>query len=354
MENALVKVSAQDFGLQSTEAAKVEAVFLPMLAKMNELETEFNEIVSLPIEPTTIKKAKELRLRYVKIRTGTAEIHKGAKEYYRKGGLFVDAWKNAQAFASQGKEQKLEDIEKHFERLEAERKAKLKEERLIKLISLCDTPEMYPLESMSDAAFDHLLNGMKLAKQAKEDSERKAEEDRIAKEKADQEEQERIRLENERLKKEAEIAEIERKRQEQLLEEERAKAEKERKRAVEEKAAIEEAARKEREAIESKARKEKEAAEALAKAEKEKSMAAQRAIEEKARKEREELERKAKLAKEVQNRILNEQKAKSEAERKAAEKKAEIDRLEKEALQKKLDAMIECPNCKHKFSLESK
>lgn len=203
-KNKLVKIDPAQFGLKATEAAQVEAVFLPMIAKMKELEAEFNEIINMPIEPSTIAKAKELRLKYVKVRTGTAEIHKSAKAYYLNGGRFVDGWKNAQAFASQEKEQMLEKIEKHFEILEAERKAKLKEERLALISCICESPEMYPLAEMSESAFNQLLDGLKIAKQQKEEAEKRAEEERIAKEKAEEEEREKIRKENERLKADAE------------------------------------------------------------------------------------------------------------------------------------------------------
>lgn len=126
----LVKLDPKDFGLTDQTAANIAAQFQPMLDKMVELEGEFNQVVQLPIEdPETSKRAKEVRLKYVKIRTGTAEIHKQQKQFYLNGGRFVDGWKNAQIFASQGKEAKLEEIEKYQERLEAERIANLQSER---------------------------------------------------------------------------------------------------------------------------------------------------------------------------------------------------------------------------------
>jgi colicin import membrane protein len=126
----IVKIDPKEFGLTDQTAANIAAQFQPMLDKMVELEEEFNQVVRLPIEdPETSKKAKEVRLKYVKIRTGTAEIHKQQKQFYLNGGRFVDGWKNAQIFASQGKEAKLEEIEKYQEILESERIAKLQNER---------------------------------------------------------------------------------------------------------------------------------------------------------------------------------------------------------------------------------
>ena len=355
METGLVIVKSDEFGLEATEAAKVESVFVPMLAKMNELEAEFNEVLALPIEPTTIQKAHALRLKYVKVRTGTAEIHKTAKAYYLAGGKFVDAWKNAQAFTSQGKEAKLEEIEKHFERLEAARKAKLKEERSALIVGLCETPEIYPVSEMSQPAFDQLLQGLTLAKQQKENAERKAEEDRIAKEKAEAEERERIRLENERLKAEAvereRLAKEERERQEKILAEERAKAEAERQqaRAEREKAeaaqkAIEVRARKEREAAELKAWAEREKQAKLLAEQKAKSEAEKKTAEEKLRQERLAAQARADAERQKQEKALAEQK---EIARKAEEKA----RLEKEELERRLADLIKCPKCQHEFSI---
>ena len=130
--------------------------------------------------------------------------------------------------------------------------------------------------------------------------EKRIEDERIAKEKADAEEREKIRLENERLKREAE--------------------EKEKALALERQKAAE-VARKQEEVL----------AKERAKAAQEKQ-----AAEELARKEREKAE---------------------EAKRKAAEvarKKLEAERKERERLEAELKAMIECPNCHHKFNPERK
>ena len=75
-----MKINAQDYGTQEIKAKEIASQFKPMLDKMEALEDEFNEVVSLPIdEPTTTEKAKELRLKYVKVRTGTAKIHSEQK-----------------------------------------------------------------------------------------------------------------------------------------------------------------------------------------------------------------------------------------------------------------------------------
>lgn len=165
--------------------------------------------------------------------------------------------------------------------------------------------------------------------------ERKEEEERIAKEKAEAEERERIKIENDRLKKEAEErekkhreeqakAEAERKKQEEALRLEREKAEKERQEAERKRLEAEAKARAEQDRIK------KEAEEKLAK-ERKIAEDKRRAEQEKAFAEAE------KIRKENEAKILQERK---ERERIEAELKA---RKEEEA------RMIECPNCHHKF-----
>ena len=204
--NEIVKINPADYGLEESKAREIEALFTPMLAKMTELEKEYNEVVSLKITPETALKAKELRLKYVRVRTGTAEIHKGAKAFYLAGGRFVDGWKNAQLFASEGIEAKLMDIEKHQENQEKERIQKLHDSRLALLRPYIEDDIMAAagIGRMDEDVWKNYLLGVKVAFEQRKEAERKAEEDRIAAEKAEAAERERIRLDNIRLQKEAE------------------------------------------------------------------------------------------------------------------------------------------------------
>jgi len=256
MENKIVKINASDYGLDSTKAQEIEAMFTPMLEKMKTLEKEYNKIIKLPIIPETCYAAKELRLQYVRVRTGTAEIHKELKAFYLNGGRFVDGWKNAQLFASQEIEESLKKIENHYEMIEAERKAKLKEERVAKISPYVEDVNTYMLGEMSEDAFEKLLAGSKMQYDTRIAAEKKAEEERIAKEKAEAEEREAQRLENIRLQKEAE------EREKQLATER-------------------EAARKEQEA------KDKQISEERARAQKEKEERAEKDAEEKAKQDAE-------------------------------------------------------------------
>ncbi len=204
MENAIVKINPVEYGLTVETAARIEAQFLPMLEKMTELENEYNAILGLNIEePKTAKAAKELRLKYVKIRTATADIHKAQKDYFLKGGRFVDGWKNAQLFASQGKEEALERIEKYAENLERERLEKLQLLRASLLADYVENANELMLSSMPDDVFEAYLTTKKQQFEDRKAAELKAEQDRIKREKAEAEAREAQRLENEKLKADA-------------------------------------------------------------------------------------------------------------------------------------------------------
>lgn len=322
----IVKLDPREFGLEENKAKEIAAQFKPMLEKMEELEAEYNEVIKLPIDdPETAVKAKEIRLKYVKVRTGTAEIHKQQKAFYLAGGRFVDGWKNAQLFASQGIEDRLKEIETHQERLEAERKEKVRAARWVKLEPYMET-EPYGLAQMEEDVFNNLLAGAKAAHDQRIEAERKAEAERIERERLDKREQQRrveiapylqfaksapeirelsdtkydelltslkkakaeydaeqekIRQENERLRKDAEA---ERERQAAIEAKRKAQEEKDRKER-------EEKARKEREAYEAKLKKERDERAAI-----EAEMQARKDAEEKAKKEEAERQRQKELA----------------------------------------------------------
>lgn len=276
----IVKIDPREYGLEESKAADIAAQFKPMLDRMVELEKEYNAVIQLPIEdPATTRKAKELRLKYVKVRTGTAEIHKAQKAFYLAGGRFVDGWKNAQLFASEGIEKKLEEIEKFAEIKEAQRVAALQAEREAILAPYnLENLQALSLGHMTEQVWENFLTGTKANHQAKLDAIAKAEAARIAAEKAAAEERERMRLENEKLKAEAEI-------REKQLAKERAEAE-------------------------AKAKAEREAADKLLREEKARAEA-------EAAKVRAEQEAKMKVEREAREKAEAELKAKQEAEAKA-------------------------------------
>lgn len=223
MKADLIQINPKDYGLTDVTAKQIREQFEPMLKCMEGLENEYNQVVSLPIEDIeTAKKAKELRLKYVKVRTGTAEIHKEQKAFYLNGGRFVDGWKNAQIFASEGKEKALQEIENYKENLEKQRIEKLHSERLELITPYINAEDVYFYGSMQADVWEAYYNTKVKNHNDKIEAEKKAEQERIEKEKREAEERENQRLENERMKKEIDA-------KNKLIAEEKSRAEQEKK-----------------------------------------------------------------------------------------------------------------------------
>jgi len=303
----LVKINPKEFGLTDETAKTIQMQFAPMLEKMVELESEFNDVMAMSDDdPDKPKIAKEVRLKYVKTRTGTVEIHKAQKAFYLNGGRYVDGWKNTQLFASQNKEEQLETIENKAENLKKERIEALNNERVELLRPYVDDTTILNLGDMQDDVFNAYLTAKKKDFYDKIEAEKKVEAERIANEKAEAERLEAQRLENLKLKSEAEAREKE--------------IEAERKKELAERMAIEEKARKDREEIEAKYAKERAEAEAKFK-----------------------IEQEAKAKIEAELKAERDAKIKAENERLEAEKLAKInaDKLAKAPVKEKLHAWVD-------------
>jgi len=206
----LIKINPKDYSLEETKASEIQEMFSPMLDKMVELENEYNEVTSLEISNESCKKAKTLRLKYVKVRTGTAEIHKKLKANSLAVGRFLDGFKNAQLMASSGIESKLSDIEKHFEKIEEQRIEALQIERENELESYAVAVIPSNLGIMEQSTWDIFLTGTKANFEAIKAAEKLEEEQLIADQKAselkakqEKEERAKIEAENAKLRKEA-------------------------------------------------------------------------------------------------------------------------------------------------------
>lgn len=278
MTTEISKINPAEFGLQEAQAQTIEAAFMPKIIERNALAEMYETLITGEISPELAVEAKSLRLKLVKVRTGIAEIHRTQKAFYLAAGRYVDAWKRKETAPVEQMEEKLEGIEKYYENLEKERKAKLRAERVVELQKYESDGSLIPLGEMSDEVWTNYLAGVRLAYEQRKENERKAEEERLAAIEAERKRQEEIRLENERLKKEREALEAEQAKERKRLEAEKAKAEKARKEAE---AKMLEQAKKDREVIEA-ARAEKEKAEAELRAKREAEARAQKEAEERA------------------------------------------------------------------------
>lgn len=228
MENNLIKINPETYGIKESKAQELEIIFAPFIEILKQIEIKRDNLLNKEITKELCIEAHSVQMEAVKFRTGIEKVHKIAKEESRKTGLAIDGWKNLLLNASEPIEIEAKNIKNHFENFEKERIANLQKKRS----ELCSQFEFdgsfAQLGMMSDEVWNNFYAGIKLAYENKKEVERKAEEKRIAKEKAEEEERERIRLENIQLKAEAEekerLAEIERKKQAKILADQKAKA----------------------------------------------------------------------------------------------------------------------------------
>ena len=246
--------------------------------------------ITRPDQIREMKLARETRLALREIRIKADKRRKEMKEDSLRRGKAIDGAFNMLSHAIEPLERHLLEQEQFIQRMEEERKAKLKMEREDALRPFADV-SLYQLGEMDEATFSQLLETNRLGYAARQEAAKKAEAERIERERIEAEERAkreaaeaaeraRIRAENERLKAEREAAEI------------AAKAEREAAQA--EARRIAEETRKEREAIEAKAKAEREAAAAQARKEREAREAAEAAL--KAKEAEEQRKRDAVLA----------------------------------------------------------
>ncbi len=229
MTTEISKLNPAEFGLKDDQAKNIEKAFMPKIIERNSLAVIYEELITGEITPELSVRAKELRLKLVKVRTGIAAIHTTQKAFYLAAGRFCDAWKNKETLPVEHMEEKLEGIEKYQENIEKERKAKIRAERVAELAKYDVDGSIIMLSDMADDVWVNYLAGVKLQYEARKEAERKAESDRLAAIEAERQRQIERDAENERLKKEREEMEAAQAAERKRMEAEKAKAEKARK-----------------------------------------------------------------------------------------------------------------------------
>ncbi len=225
MNDLLVQENEQLKGLDESKAKQIKAVFEPMVKMLEGFESKYDEIVSLETSPEKCIQAKRLRIDISKIRIDADKVRKIQKEEYLRAGNAIQGVYNILKFAVTDKEDKLKDIELHYERIEKEKKELLQIDRALELSRYEASGDFVDLGNMPDEVWINYLAGIKNNYEAMKEAERKAEVDRIEQEKKEAAEREAMRAENERLKIEAEKAEKKRIAEQKKLEKERAKQE---------------------------------------------------------------------------------------------------------------------------------
>ena len=225
METSIVKINPAEFGLTEEMANNILRNLPTIIGERAVMIEEYKRIITLDIEDsatgraaaTTRKKIKENRTK------GIEAWHKANKEYFLRGGQFVDAIKRKESAENERMENALLEIENYREIKEQKRISNLQLLRQSETIKYEVDGTMMPLGQMSDEVWTNYISGVRLNYEKRKEDERKAEAERVEKIKAEAEERERMRIENEKLKTENEA-------KEKQLSDERAKAEAEQKR----------------------------------------------------------------------------------------------------------------------------
>ena len=247
-----------EIGLESAARTLIETAFSGFFQQAAEWKAKAETI-------TDPKEARAARLALVKLRTSADKTRIENKAQYLRMSKAIDGANNIFLAMVVPIEEHCENIEKAEERRIAAERIARATERLEAVRPYVEAGFIPPLADMTDEQFQTYFDGAKLLHQAKIEAAAKAEAERIEREAKEAAEREAQRLENIRLKAEAEARESAMKAEREAAEKERAKIEAdaaaERKKAETARLAAEAAAAKERAAIEAKAKLEAEARE---------------------------------------------------------------------------------------------
>ena len=177
-------VKFEQFGLDEQEAQKITKDLPQILSERDVLSEQYNDVIKMDIEdPDTAKVASDLRklIKYNRTK-GVEAWHKANKDYFLRGGQFVDAVKRKEIAENIRMEDALEEIEKYQERKEAERQEELRKQRWDELSAYMES-EPVGLSIMIDQVFNSILRGAKAEYEERIEAEKKAESERLELEK---------------------------------------------------------------------------------------------------------------------------------------------------------------------------
>jgi hypothetical protein len=294
---AELQVVVRQNNLSENVAHMLEDTFSPFFSAAREvIRNSRSVVVTDATQKAEIKQAHEFRIKLKNLRVESEKTKKNLKEESLRFGKAIDGFYNIFLLLVGTEEKRLQAQEDFAALQEAARKAELSAARAAQLQAVGVDTQPFSLGDMEEAAFVQLLEGSRLAWQAKQEALKRAEEERILVELKRQEEEARVREENARLRREAEEREAQARAERKVLED---RLQAEREEQARQRAAAEEIARVEREeaaalrAREEAVRKAEVARlESIAKTERE----ARERAEAEVRRAREEEERKAEMA----------------------------------------------------------
>jgi len=194
-------------------AVMIEEKFQPFIDQVEMWKDTAESIVISDIsQKEEMKTAGSLLREVVTYRTNADKIRKELKADSLTYGRCVQGVYNLIESNCKPIEEDLKAKRDYAKRIKEEALKKVVEYRKNELIKIGVNSDLYNLEQMTNDEFETLLETTIEQKKIAEELKKKEEAERIAKEKAEAEEREQIRIENEKLRQEQEKAEAERKR----------------------------------------------------------------------------------------------------------------------------------------------
>lgn len=188
-------------GLEPGSALAIETAFSGVFAQIAQWATTASTIaITSADQKREMKLARESRLGLVKVRTGADKIRKDLKSDILARGKAIDGVFKLIEERIRPIEARLLEQETYGERLEQERRARVRAERTSALVAL-EVPAMAmpaALDTMTDADWSTCLETFRVAHVSRQEAVRRATEERLAREKAEAEERERQRAEEAR------------------------------------------------------------------------------------------------------------------------------------------------------------
>ena len=191
MKELLVKETEQLKGLEPSKAEQIKKVFEPMAAMLASFEKAYADVIALEITPKTCALAKRLRLAIGHVRTDADKARKAEKAKYLRAGNAIQGVYNILKDAVADKEEKLQEIENHYDRIVAEKIFALQAEREEELLKYDFDGSTLDLGQMVQPVWTNFLNGTRLNYEAVKDAERKAEEEQLERERKEKISQDR-------------------------------------------------------------------------------------------------------------------------------------------------------------------
>jgi len=250
----------EQFNIAPTKADQIMGAFTETAQLIGELDKDFKKFSDVKeITDDVCEEAKDLRLKYVKARTGADKKRKEIKAQVLLESKAIDGAGNIFKLQISEREKSLQCIEEHFEKIEEAKRQKLKNERMeeLKKFGIEEFDHLY-LDQMTTEIWESYYAGEKAKFEAAQAQIKKDADEQKKLEKQKKLDDEKIRKDNARLVKEKESTEAKAKKDKEIADKKLAEAQKkidEAKQAEIDRKAKEKA---EQEKIEAKAKKDKE------------------------------------------------------------------------------------------------